>query len=40
MATDEMAQAGMSGNDYRFYYFSELFERRVETSGGIEDWAG
>ena len=34
MATDEMAQAGMSGNDFRFHYFSQLFERRVETSGG------
>jgi magnesium transporter len=34
MATDEMAQAGMTGNDFRFLYFSELFERRVETSGG------
>jgi magnesium transporter len=34
MATDEMAQAGMTGNDFHFHYFSELFERRVETSGG------
>lgn len=34
MATDEMAQAGMTGNDFRFHYFSELFERRVQTSGG------
>ncbi|HEY5281669.1 MAG TPA: CBS domain-containing protein [Polyangia bacterium] len=36
MATPEMAQAGMTGNDFRFHYFSELFERRVETTGGMK----
>jgi sporulation protein YlmC with PRC-barrel domain/CBS domain-containing protein len=33
MATEEKAPAGTS-LDFRFYYFSELFERRVKTSAG------
>jgi magnesium transporter len=33
MANEEKAQAG-TALDFRFYYFSELFERRVKTSTG------